>query len=211
MLVSAVFILAAYLIGCISFAIFASWLFRLPDPRTYGSGNPGATNVLRSGKKAAALLTLLGDIAKGWVAVMLAARLAPTFGLGSATIAACGLAAFLGHLYPVYFGFKGGKGVATALGVLLGFSVWLAVLSLAVFGIVLVVSRYVSLASVAAALAAAVLAVVLFGWSDYATAVIVLVAFVIWRHRSNLERLAAGTESKLASRRAAMPPSDPAA
>ena len=101
--------------------------------------------------------------------------------------------------------------MATALGVLLGFSVWLAVLSLAVFGIVLVVSRYVSLASVAAALAAAVLAVVLFGWSDYATAVIVLVAFVIWRHRSNLERLVAGTESKLASRRAAMPPSDPAA
>jgi glycerol-3-phosphate acyltransferase PlsY len=130
--------------------------------------------------------------------------------LGSATIAACGLAAFLGHLYPIYFGFKGGKGVATALGVLLGFSVWLALLSLAVFGIVLMVSRYVSLASVAAALAAAILSVVLFGWSDYATAVIVLVSFVIWRHRSNLERLIAGTESKLASRRAAMPPSDPA-
>src|SRR5689334_22541581 len=101
MLASAVCIIAAYLIGCISFAIFASWLFRLPDPRTYGSGNPGATNVLRSGKKAAALFTLIGDVAKGWIAVVLAARLAPTFGFGSATVAACGLAAFLGHLYPI--------------------------------------------------------------------------------------------------------------
>lgn len=210
MLVSLVCIVAAYLIGCISFAILASLVFRLPDPRTYGSGNPGATNVLRSGKKAAALFTLIGDIGKGWVAVMLASRLAPLFGFGSGTVAACALAAFLGHLYPVYFGFKGGKGVATALGVLLGLSVWLAVVALTIFAIVLLASRYVSLASVAAAIAAAIFSVVLFGWSDYATAVIVLVAFVIWRHRSNLQRLIAGTENKLASGRTAMPPSDPA-
>jgi acyl phosphate:glycerol-3-phosphate acyltransferase len=211
MLVSLVCIVAAYLIGCISFAILASWVFRLPDPRTYGSGNPGATNVLRSGKKAAALFTLIGDIGKGWLAVLLASRLAPSFGFGSGTVAACALAVFLGHLYPVYFGFKGGKGVATALGVLLGLSVWLAVAALAVFTVVLMASRYVSLASVAAGIAAAILSVILFGWTDYATAVIVLVAFVIWRHRSNLQRLIAGTENKLASNRAAMPPSDPAA
>lgn len=209
MLASLVCVVAAYLIGCVSFAILASWLFRLPDPRTYGSGNPGATNVLRSGRRAAALFTLVGDTGKGWVAVMLASRLAPVFGFGSGTVAACALAAFLGHLYPVYFGFKGGKGVATALGILLGLSVWLGVLALAVFAVVLMVSRYVSLASVAAAIAAAILSVALFGWSAHAAAVVVLVAFVIWRHRSNLQRLIVGTENRLASSRTEMPPSDP--
>jgi glycerol-3-phosphate acyltransferase PlsY len=210
MLVSLVAIVASYLIGCISFAILASWVFRLPDPRTYGSGNPGATNVLRSGKKAAALFTLIGDTGKGWFAVALASRLAPVFGYGSETIAACGLAAFLGHLYPIYFGFRGGKGVATALGVLLGLNIWLGVIALAVFAVVLIVSRYVSLASIAAAIAAAILAVALFGWSAYAFAVIMLVALVIWRHRANVRRLASGTEHKLASTRDAMPPSDSA-
>jgi glycerol-3-phosphate acyltransferase PlsY len=210
MLASLVCIIAAYLIGCISFAILASWIFRLPDPRTYGSGNPGATNVLRSGRKAAALVTLAGDTAKGWIAVMLATRLAPVLGFGSATIAACALAVFLGHLYPVYFGFKGGKGVATALGVLLGLSVWLALAALAVFALVLLASRYVSAASVAAGIAAVVVALALFGWSAYGVAVVVVVALVIWRHRANLQRLRRGTESKIFAARRVEPPTDPA-
>lgn len=209
MLASLVCIIAAYLIGCISFAILASWIFRLPDPRTYGSGNPGATNVLRSGRKAAALVTLAGDTAKGWIAVLLASRLAPVLGFGSATIAACALAVFLGHLYPVYFGFKGGKGVATALGVLLGLSVWLGLAALAVFALVLLAFRYVSAASVAAGIAAVVVALALFGWSAYGVAVVVVVALVIWRHRTNLQRLRRGTESKIFAARSVEPP-DPA-
>jgi len=211
MLASIVCVIAAYLIGCISFAILASSMFRLPDPRTYGSGNPGATNVLRSGKKAAALVTLLGDTAKGWVTVALAERLAPTLGFGPTTIAACALAVLLGHLYPVYFGFKGGKGVATALGVLLGLNVWLGLIALGVFIVVVMLWRYVSLASICAAIAAALVSVATFGWSAYAWAVLAVVAFVIWRHRANVQRLLAGTESKVASTRSAMPPSDPAA
>ena len=210
MLASLVCIFAAYLIGCISFAILASWMFRLPDPRTYGSGNPGATNVLRTGRKAAALVTLAGDTTKGWVAVILASRLAPVLGFGSGTIAACALAVFLGHLYPVYFGFKGGKGVATALGVLLGLSVWLALAALAVFALVLLASRYVSAASVAAGIAAVVAALALFGWSAYGVAVVVLVALVIWRHRKNLQRLRSGTENKIFAARSTEPPTDAA-
>jgi glycerol-3-phosphate acyltransferase PlsY len=210
MFASLVCIVAAYLIGCISFAILASWMFRLPDPRTYGSGNPGATNVLRSGRKAAALLTLAGDTAKGWIAVALASRLAPVLGFGSGTIAACALAVFLGHLYPVYFGFKGGKGVATALGVLLGLSVWLALAALAVFAVVLLICRYVSAASIAGGIAAVAAALVLFGWSAYGVAVIAIVALVIWRHRANLQRLASGTERKIFGARAALPPTDSA-
>jgi acyl phosphate:glycerol-3-phosphate acyltransferase len=211
MLASVVCILAAYFIGCISFAILASRLFRLPDPRSYGSGNPGATNVLRSGKKAAALVTLIGDTIKGWIAVVLALRLAPVLEFGSGTVAACALAVFLGHVYPIYFGFKGGKGVATALGVLLGLSVWLGLSALAVFAVVLSLWRYVSVASIAGGIAAAIVAIGLFGWSPYSAAVILIVACVIWRHKANLQRLAAGTESKLTSRHTAMPPSDPAA
>ncbi len=210
MLVSLMCIAVAYLIGCISFAILASWMFRLPDPRTYGSGNPGATNVLRSGRKAAALVTLAGDTAKGWVAVALASRLAPVLGFGSGTIAACAVAVFLGHLYPVYFGFKGGKGVATALGVLLGLSAWLALAALAVFAVVLLACRYVSAASVAAGIAAAAVALVLFGWTEYGIAVIAIVALVIWRHRANVQRLRSGTEHKIFATRDALPPTDSA-
>jgi glycerol-3-phosphate acyltransferase PlsY len=208
MLNSLLCIIAAYLIGCISFAILASWMFRLPDPRTYGSGNPGATNVLRSGRKAAALVTLAGDTAKGWIAVALASRLAPSLGFGSGTIAACALAVFLGHLYPVYFGFKGGKGVATALGVLLGMSIWLALAALAVFALVLLICRYVSAASIAAGIAAVGAALTLFGWSAYSIAVVAIVALVIWRHRANVQRLASGTERKIFAGRVAPPPTD---
>lgn len=209
MLASVASVIGAYLIGCISFAILASRLFRLPDPRTYGSGNPGATNVLRSGRKGAALVTLLGDTAKGWVAVMLASYLAPNLGFAAATIAACGLAVFLGHLYPLFFGFKGGKGVATALGVLFGFSTWLAFAALAVFAVVLLLWRFVSLASIAAAIGAALGATAIFGASPYTLAVVGLAVMIIWRHRANLQRLFTGTESKIAAARSVVPPSEP--
>jgi glycerol-3-phosphate acyltransferase PlsY len=207
MLASFACVLGAYLIGCISFAILASRIFRLPDPRTYGSGNPGATNVLRSGKKAAAIVTLLGDTAKGVIAVLLAAVLAPRLGFGPNTIAACAVAVFLGHLYPVFFGFRGGKGVATALGVLLALSFWLALAALAVFAAALLLWRFVSLASVLAGIAAALTAVAQFGVGPYSCAVAFIVALVIWRHRANLQRLAAGTESKIGGARRAAPPS----
>ena len=189
--------LVAYLIGSLSFGIIASRWLGLPDPRTYGSGNPGATNVLRSGRKTAAIVTLIGDCAKGLVAVVVARHFATQSGAGEAAISATGVAVFLGHLYPLYFHFKGGKGVATALGVLLGFSPWLALLATAVFGVVVVVSRYVSLASVVAAVTSAVLALLMLGWGTMAGAVVLVAALVLWRHRDNLRRVMAGTERRL--------------
>lgn len=188
---------AAYLVGSISFAIVASWLFRLPDPRGYGSGNPGATNVLRSGKKIAALVTLLGDVAKGLLVVWVVRYGAPQLGFAEPTIAACAVAVFLGHLYPIYFRFKGGKGVATALGVVLGLSAWVALLALAAFLLTVLASRYVSLASIVAAFVAAVSSMALFGWGAYAGAIAIISALIVWRHRANIHRLAAGTESRL--------------
>ena len=204
-------VIAAYLIGSISFAIVASWIFRLPDPRSYGSGNPGATNVLRSGRKAAALVTLLGDAAKGLVTILVARYLAPLPGFAEATVAACGVAVFLGHLYPVYFGFKGGKGVATALGVLLGLNVWIALVGLAVFALVATISRYVSLASVVTAAVLIVVAPVQLGLTPVAAAIAIIAALVIWRHRGNIARLMSGTESKLSFRSSETPPADRAA
>jgi len=204
-------VIAAYLIGSISFAIVASRIFRLPDPRSYGSGNPGATNVLRSGRKAAALLTLLGDAAKGLVTILVARYLAPVLGLGEATVAACGVAVFLGHLYPVYFGFKGGKGVATALGVLLGLNVWIALVGLVVFALVAVISRYVSLASVVTAAVLVVVAPVQLGLTPISAAIAIIAVLVIWRHRANMARLISGTESKLGVRGRETPPADRAA
>jgi glycerol-3-phosphate acyltransferase PlsY len=204
-------VIAAYLIGSISFAIVASRIFRLPDPRSYGSGNPGATNVLRSGRKAAALLTLLGDAAKGLITILVARYLAPVLGLGEATVAACGVAVFLGHLYPVYFGFKGGKGVATALGVLLGLYVWIALVGLVVFALVAVISRYVSLASVVTASVLVVVAPVQLGLTPISAAIAIIAVLVIWRHRANMARLISGTESKLGVRGRETPPADRAA
>jgi glycerol-3-phosphate acyltransferase PlsY len=204
-------VIAAYLIGSISFAIVASRIFRLPDPRSYGSGNPGATNVLRSGRKAAALLTLLGDAAKGLITILVARYLAPVLGLGEATVAACGVAVFLGHLYPVYFGFKGGKGVATALGVLLGLNVWIALVGLVVFALVAVISRYVSLASVVTASVLVVVAPVQLGLTPISAAIAIIAVLVIWRHRANMARLMSGTESKLGVRGRETPPADRAA
>jgi len=204
-------VIAAYLLGSVSFAIISSWIFRLPDPRSYGSGNPGATNVLRSGRKAAALVTLLGDAAKGLVAILAARYLAPVLGFGEMTVAACGVAVFLGHLYPAYFGFKGGKGVATALGVLFGLDVFIALVGLSVFAIVIVIARYVSLASVVAAAVLIVAAPVRLGLTPVAAAIAIIAMLIIWRHRGNMARLKSGNERKLSFRSSEPPPADRAA
>ncbi|HEY1286866.1 MAG TPA: glycerol-3-phosphate 1-O-acyltransferase PlsY [Burkholderiales bacterium] len=195
--------LAAYCIGSVSFAIVVSRLMRLPDPRSYGSKNPGTTNVLRSGKKMAAVLTLAGDAGKGWLAVWLAAQ------LGGA-VPAAGIAVFLGHLYPVFHRFQGGKGVATAAGVLLGFDARLGLVVLAVWIIVAAASRYSSLAALVAAVTAPVCAWFL-GLDASVVAVVTAIALLlIWRHRENIARLAAGTESQL-GRKKANPPDPNAA
>ena len=194
--------LLAYLLGSLSFAVIVSRALGLKDPRSFGSKNPGATNVLRSGSKAAAVATLLLDGLKGWLPVMLVKWFGGDYGLGDGTVAAVGLAAFLGHLYPVFFQFKGGKGVATAAGVLLGISWLLGLATLATWGIVVFFSRYVSLASMAAAVFAPFF--YLLGdraaWSvDKAIvlALVVISALLVYRHRENINKLLKGTESKL--------------
>jgi glycerol-3-phosphate acyltransferase PlsY len=198
--------LLAYLLGSVSFAIVVSRLMRLPDPRSYGSKNPGATNVLRTGKKVAAILTLAGDAGKGWLAVWLAQVLT-----GDAlAVALAGLAAFLGHLYPVFYRFQGGKGVATAAGALLGYNVWLGAGALVSWIVIAAFFRFASLASIVAALFAAFYAFWLFGLQPLTGAVLVMGALLVWRHRENIKRLAAGTESKLGQSRPTPPP-DPSA
>lgn len=196
-----VFIVVAYLIGSVPFAVLMSRLFRLPDPRTYGSKNPGATNVLRTGRKAVAALTLLGDVVKGWLAVQLAQHLAPQYGLGSATVAAVALAVFLGHLYSVFLRFHGGKGVATALGVLLALDPWLGLATLATWLIVAFIWRFSSLAALVAAGLVPFYALYIFGWNNnYTLAVLVLSLLLIWRHQSNIRNLIAGTEGTFEKR-----------
>jgi acyl phosphate:glycerol-3-phosphate acyltransferase len=215
----------AYLLGSVSFAIVVSKLMRLPDPRAYGSKNPGATNVLRSGSKVAAILTLAGDAGKGWLAVWLAPQLwqamlpadcplilspacAPDYGQ-AAGIAA--VAVFLGHLYPIFYRFKGGKGVATAAGALFGFNPWLGAGTIATFVIIAVFFRYVSLASMIAAVFA-----VFFSWlilqleAAIVWAVAVMAVLLVVRHGENIKRLIGGTEAKLGEKKATPPP-DPSA
>lgn len=194
--------LLAYLLGSLSFAVLVSKAMGLKDPRSYGSNNPGATNVLRSGSKAAAIATLLLDGLKGWLPVVLVKWFGSDYGLGDGTVAAVGLAAFLGHLYPVFFQFKGGKGVATAAGVLLGIGWVLGVATLATWLIVAFFSRYSSLASIAAAVFAPLF--YLLGdraaWyvdKNIVMALVVMSALLLYRHRENINKLIKGTESRL--------------
>ena len=205
-LASVVATLAAYLIGSLSFAVIVSRAMGLSDPRTYGSGNPGATNVLRSGSKPAAIVTLLLDAAKGWLPVMLVKWFGPAWDLSEGTQALAGLAAFLGHLYPVFFAFKGGKGVATAVGVLLAFEPLLALATLVTFAIIVFFTRYVSLASMVAAVFAPAYYLIGDGvaWTASGAKTLALIAMgllLIWRHRENIQRLLAGTESKLGQKK----------
>jgi glycerol-3-phosphate acyltransferase PlsY len=199
----------AYLIGSISFAVVVSKLMRLPDPHSYGSGNPGATNVLRTGNKRAAVLTLLGDALKGFLAVMIA-----RFVLGEAALAngtgnwiLCGvvIAVFLGHLYPLFHGFKGGKGVATACGILFGINLILGLATLATWLIVAFFLRYSSLAALAAAVFGPVYFVFLFGFQPMTIALSIVCALLIWRHRSNIRNLMNGTETRIGQKKSASP------
>lgn len=188
-------VIVAYLIGSVSFAIVVSKVMRLPDPRSYGSKNPGATNVLRSGSKAAAVATLLGDALKGWLAVWLAQVYVPE----AAPYA--GLAAFLGHLFPVFHGFQGGKGVATAAGVLFGIDWRLGLGTLATWIIIAAFLRYSSLAALAAAVFAPFFAALLLGFGPYFVAVLIMGALLVWRHKENIARLMAGTESRIGAKK----------
>lgn len=196
------FALAAYLIGSISFAVIVSKLFGLSDPRTYGSKNPGATNVLRSGSKKAAILTLVGDGFKGWLAVWLALRFGPQFGVEDTGVALVVLAVFLGHLWPVYFRFIGGKGVATALGILLALNVWLGLATMATWLIIAFAFRYSSLAALVAALFAPFYYGLLFGSTDgILLAVLIMSVLLVYRHRKNITNLLTGKESKIGSKK----------
>lgn len=197
-----VVVIIAYLLGSISFAVLMSKLFALPDPRTYGSGNPGATNVLRSGKKAAAALTLLGDAAKGWLAVFLAMQFVAYDAQGVMLVALVALAVFLGHLFPVFLRFKGGKGVATALGVLLALNVWLGLAALATWLLVALVFRLSSLAALAAAAGAPIYAALLGLPREWLLASVVMSLLLFWRHKSNIQNLLAGKESKIGKQKA---------
>jgi glycerol-3-phosphate acyltransferase PlsY len=190
-------LLLAYLLGSLPFAVIVSRAFGIADPRSFGSGNPGATNVLRSGNKLAALLTLLGDAAKGWLAMFLAG----TLGGDSIAIGAAGLAAFIGHLYPVFLKFKGGKGVATALGVLLGFNWLLALIAVLTWVTVAAVTRYSSLAALAAAAEAPVAAWIFSGRIEVVLPVTIMSMLLIWRHRENIQRLRAGKEGRIGAKK----------
>jgi len=192
-----VFAVLGYLLGSVPFAVIVSRAFRLADPRSFGSGNPGATNVLRSGNKLAALLTLIGDAAKGWLAMFIAAKV----GADETATAVAGLAAFLGHVFPFTLGFRGGKGVATALGVLLGFSGALAGITAGVWLAVVAVTRYSSLAALVAAAAAPFLTWWLLGKAVLTLTVAVMCAVLIFRHKSNIQKLLAGSEGRVGGRK----------
>jgi len=199
---TAAFILIGYLIGSLSFAVIVSRALGLPDPHTYGSGNPGATNVLRTGNKLAALLTLVGDGVKGWIAVFLAQRLAWHFGVDDAGIAAAALAVFVGHLFPVFFRFKGGKGVATAAGVLFAIDWRIGLGTLGTWLVIAFFFRYSSLAALVAAAFAPFATALVLGFGAYAAAVLVISVLLVWRHAENIRKLFAGTESRIGEKKA---------
>ncbi len=190
-------LLAAYFAGSLSFAVLISRVMGLADPRSYGSKNPGATNVLRSGNRAAAVLTLALDALKGYVPVLLCLIYGPRYGLGETTAAFVGLAAFLGHLWPVFFRFQGGKGVATAAGVLMALNPWLGLATLATWVIIAAFFRYSSLASVVAAVFAPFYQALIWGLEPGILALIGMSLLLVWRHEGNIRKLIAGTESKL--------------
>jgi glycerol-3-phosphate acyltransferase PlsY len=202
---TAAFVLIAYLIGSLSFAVIVSRAFGLPDPRSYGSGNPGVTNVLRTGKKLAALLTLIGDSGKGWLAVFLAAHYAAGYGVEATGVAVCAVAVFLGHLFPVFFGFRGGKGVSTAGGVLLAINPWLGLATLATWIIVALFFRYSSLAAIVSAVFAPLYAFFMsllgFELGSALPAVILISALLVWRHKTNILKLVAGNEHRIGEKR----------
>lgn len=193
-------LVVAYLLGSVPFAVVSSRLFGLADPRSYGSKNPGATNVLRSGHKGAAAMTLLGDLSKGWLAVFLARKYGAELGLGESFVgfvALVALAVFFGHLYPVFLKFKGGKGVATAAGVLLALDPWLGLATFATWLFVFLMLRYSSLAALVAAAAAPLFAFFLWGSDVMLPAVGIMAMALIGKHWQNLQRLIAGTEPKI--------------
>jgi acyl-phosphate glycerol 3-phosphate acyltransferase len=190
-------VIAAYLIGSLSFAVIVSKYYGMDDPRTYGSGNPGATNVLRSGKKKAAALTLLGDALKGLVAVVLARCLQDALNLSDITIAAVAVAALVGHMWPLFFGFKGGKGVATALGVLLALSPATALVCAAIWLVMAFGFKVSSLAALAATVAAPLVALWLMPYPSWAWATVVIAVLVLYRHKSNIQNLLQGKEGKI--------------
>ena len=196
-LYSAAAVLAAYLVGSLSFAVIISRLMGLNDPRSYGSGNPGATNVLRSGNKKAAVLTLVFDALKGYLPVMLVDQFGGRHGLTEGTVALVGIAAFLGHLWPVFFHFKGGKGVATAAGVLFGFNPLLGLATLLTWIIIAFFFRYSSLAAIVSAVFAPFYQLLIWGAGPIAGAVALMGLLLVWRHTANIQKLMAGTESKL--------------
>jgi glycerol-3-phosphate acyltransferase PlsY len=196
-----VFILLAYLLGSVSFAVVSSWIFKLPDPRTYGSKNPGATNVLRSGKKAAAVLTLLGDAGKGWLAVALAQYYAPLWGLGNEGVAVVALAVFVGHVFPVFLRFQGGKGVATAVGVLLGLNPWVGLMAIATWLLVAAIWRISSLSALVAAALTPVYTVTMLGFQGSTLAVLVMSLLLVWRHQSNIVNILAGKEGRIGEKK----------
>lgn len=198
------YLILGYLIGSLPFAVIVSKAFGLADPRSFGSGNPGATNVLRAGNKLAAALTLLGDAAKGWFAMWLVAKV----GAGGTAIAIsadhletatvfAGLAAFLGHLFPVFLRFKGGKGVATAIGVLIGLDAWIALFTAMCWLITAIVTRYASLAAIFAACVAPTLALAGHGIGAVSIVVAVMCLLLIVRHKANIVRLIEGTEGRI--------------
>lgn len=191
-----VFILLAYLLGSIPFAVVTSWIFGLPDPRTFGSKNPGATNILRSGNKVAAILTFLGDAGKGWIAVALAQHFAPIWGLDSDSVTVVALAVFLGHLWPVFLHFKGGRGVSTAVGVMIGLNPWTGLLAVVTWIVVAAIWRISSLSALAAALIAPVYAWMFLGFEASTLVIFIMSVLIFWRHKSNITNLISGKEAR---------------
>ena len=211
LVISIAAVVGAYLLGSLSFAVLVSRVMGLSDPRSYGSGNPGATNVLRSGNKAAAVATLAFDALKGYLPVLLAIVYGPRYGLGEGTVALVGLAAFVGHLWPVFFRFQGGKGVATSAGVLFAYDPLLGLATLATWIVIAAFFRYSSLASLVATAFAPFFRLLFHGGGPIVYAMFVMALLLVWRHRANIAKLMAGTESRIGGKGAPPPAATPAA